>query len=100
MHAALVSPTQKDYSYKCNETKDYILGTANGTNETKIRQYRSQTFETHVFIKYCNLHIKHFAILRIFGKKHFAILRIFSEKHFAISKKSSTFAANLIKITL
>ena len=43
---------------------------------------------------------KHFAILRIFSEKHFAILRIFGKKDFAISKKSSTFAANLIKLTI
>ncbi len=43
---------------------------------------------------------KHFAILRIFAEKDFAILRIFSEKDFAISKKSSIFAANLIRIAL
>ena len=45
--------------------------------------------KTHVFPQYYNLHIK-----------DFAILRIFAEKDFAISKKSSIFAANLIKITL
>ena len=56
--------------------------------------------KTHVFPQYYNLHIKDFAILRIFAEKDFAILRIFAEKDFAISKKSSIFAANLIKITL
>ena len=43
---------------------------------------------------------KHFAILYIFTAKHFAILRIFAKKDFAISKKSSIFAANLIRIAL